>query len=154
VRRQFETFGAGEAGERAIELGLEVVGEVHVGHRTTLTAREMVMVTDERFGQLEPCELSDSRHAMDDALGLEHGEVAVDAARALARGAEDDLVDREGATGGGERFDEIPARPGVPPGVVGEPGRHRIVQVGRHPCSIPPLIVVPVLDSDRVGPIP
>ena len=85
VGAQLESFGPGEAGERAIELGFELVREVHVGHRTTLATREVVMVADECLGQLEPRELADPGHAMDDALGLEHREIAVDAARALAR---------------------------------------------------------------------
>ena len=68
----------------SLELALEVVGEMHVGHGTAHLAREVVMVPDERLGELEAGELADAGQATDDALGLEHGEVAVDAARALA----------------------------------------------------------------------
>jgi len=95
-----------------------------------------VVVADERLGQLEPGELADPGHTVDDSFGLEHGEIAVDAARALARGALDDLVDGERATGGGQRFDEIAARARVAAGTVGESRRHGVVQVGRHPPSV------------------
>jgi hypothetical protein len=135
---QLESLDSGEARERSIELGFELMGEVHVGHRTTLTTREMVMVADEGFGELEPRELTDARHAMDDAFGLEHREIAIHAARALARGAEDDLVDGERAAGGGEGFDQVSAGPGVATVVVRETGRHGIVQLGRHGASVAP----------------
>ena len=139
VRAQLEALGAGEAGERTIELGFELVGEVHVGHRTTLPAREVVMVADERLGQLEPGELADAGHAMDDAFGLEHREVAVHAARALAGAADDDLVDGEGTAGGGERLDEIAARARCSGrrGGRGGPPRPRAARKSRE-RSIPP----------------
>ena len=136
VGGQLESLDSGQAFERTIELGFERRGEVHVGHRTTLPTGEMVMVADEGFGELEPRELTDSRHAMDDAFGLEHREIAIHAARALARGAEDDLVDGEGTAGGRERFDQVPAGPRVATVVVRETGRHGIVQLGSHGYSV------------------
>lgn len=132
VGGQRESLDSGEALERTIELGFELVGEMYVGHRTTLPAREVVMVAHEGFGELEPRELADSRHPMHDALGLEHCEIAIHAARALARGAEDDLVDGEGTAGSRERFDQVSAGPGVATVMVREAGRHGIVQLGSH----------------------
>jgi hypothetical protein len=96
----------------------------------------MVMVSDKRLSQLEPRELADAGHPMDDAFGLEDGEVAVDAARALPGCAEHDLVDRERATRGGERLDEIATGPGVPAVAVGETGRNRFMQVRGHDISL------------------
>ena len=136
MRGQRESLDSGETLEGTIELGFELVREVYVGHRATLPAREVVVVADEGFGQLEPRELTDSRHPMNDTLGLEHREVAIHAARALARGAEDDLVDGEGTAGGRERFDQVPAGPGVATVVVRETGRHGIVQLGSHGYSV------------------
>ena len=75
----------GELRERLVELAFEVVGELHVGHGAAHLAGEVVMVPDERLGELEPGEVADAGQAPHDALGLEHREVAVDAARALAR---------------------------------------------------------------------
>jgi hypothetical protein len=137
VRSELEPFGSGERGQGAVELAFELRRKMHVGHRTTAAAGEVVMVADERLRELEPCELADAGHAVDDAFGLEDCEVAVDAARALPRRTNDDLVDGERAARGRERLDQIPARPRVAAVAVGEARRHRIVQVGRHEGSIP-----------------
>jgi len=137
MRSQLESLDPGQAGERAIELGFERVGELHVGHRTTFAARQVVMVADECLRQLEPRELADPGQAVDDPLRLEHGEIAVHAARALARCPQDDIIDGERATGGREHVDEVAAGAGVAAGVTGESGCHGIVQVGRHGAIIP-----------------
>ena len=137
MRSQLESLDPGQAGERAIELGFERVRELHVGHRTTFAARQVVMVADECLRQLEPRELADPGQAVDDPLRLEHGEIAVDAARALTRGAQDDLVDGERPTGSREHVDEVAAGAGVAAGVAGESGCHSLVQVGRHGAIIP-----------------
>lgn len=148
VRAQLESFGVGEAREDAIELGLELMGEMHVGHRTTDPTREMMVVADEGLGELETGELPDAGHAMHDALGLEDGKIAVDAARTLAGSPHDDLVDGEGPARGRERLDQIAAGARVAAVVVGEARRHRLVKLGTHERSIPMLLsVVPVLDS-------
>ena len=101
---------------------------MHVGHGAAHLAREVVVVADERLGELEAGEVADAGHAADDAFGLEHREVAVDAARALARGPDHDLVDGEGPAGLGEHLDQVAAGAGVAAGAVGEPGGHGLVQ--------------------------
>ena len=137
VGAQLESFGVGEIGEHTIELGFELTGEVHVGHRTTLPAREVVMVADEGFGQLEAGEFPDAGHAMDDAFGLENGEIAIDAARALPGRPHDDLVDGERTAGGRERLDQIAPRARVAAVVVGETRGDGFVKLGSHRRSIP-----------------
>ena len=143
---QLEPFGAGETGKRTIELAFELRGEVHVGHRTTLATRQMVMVADEGFGQLEAGEFPDAGHAMDDALGLEDGEIAIHAARALPGSPHHDLVDGERTPGGRKRFDQIAPRARVAAVAVGETRRDGFVKLGSHDRSIPMLSVIPVLD--------
>jgi hypothetical protein len=124
------------------------VGEVHVGHRTTHPTREVVMVADQGVRELEAGELPDARQAMDDALGLEDGEIAVHTARTLAGSPHDDLVDGEGSARGGERLDQIAAGARVAAVVVGESRRNGFVKLGSHRGSIPMrLRLIPVLDS-------
>src|SRR5262245_33781071 len=59
VRAQGESLRGGHVVERSLEPALQIGGEVHVGHRTTDLAREVVMVADERLGELEPGEVAD-----------------------------------------------------------------------------------------------
>jgi hypothetical protein len=154
VGAQLEPFGVGEIGEGTIELGFELMGEVHVGHRTTRPAREVVMVADEGFGQLEAGKFPDAGHAMDDALGLENGEIAIHAARALPGSPHDDLVDGERPPGGRERLDQIAPSARVAAVVVGETRRYGFVKLGLHDRSIPMLSVIPVLDILERATIP
>jgi hypothetical protein len=133
---QLESLGAGEAGEDSIELGLEVVGEVHVGHGTTHPAREVMMMTHQRLGQFEAGELAHAGHAMHDSLGFEHGEIAVDAARTLPRRAQHDLVDGQRPPRRGEDLDQVAPGAGVPTVVVRETRRHGLVKIGSHESSI------------------
>ena len=155
MRAQLEALSICELAENPIKVTFEFAGQVHVGHRTTLMTSEVVMVADERLGQLEPGELADAGHARHDALGLEHGEIAVDAARALTGSANHDLVDGERPTGPGQRIDEISAGTGVAAIVIGESRRHRLVQIRCHPDSVPAVLsVVPVLDIDTSAAVP
>jgi hypothetical protein len=136
VGAELETFGTGEAREDAIELRLELVRKVHVGHRTTHSTREVVMMTDQCLGELEAGELADPCHAMHDPLGFEHGEIAVNAARALAGGSEDDLVDGERPARRREHLDQIPPRARVAPVVVRETRGNGRVKIRSHRASI------------------
>jgi hypothetical protein len=128
MRADFEAFRSGQKGEGLVELALEIVGKVHVGHRAANLARKVMVVPDERLGELEPGEIADARHAPDHPFGFEHGEIAVDAARPLARCPDHDLVDSEGAAGLGQHLDQVATGAGVAPGAVGEAGGHGLVQ--------------------------
>ena len=136
VGAELETFGVRKVGQDAIELRFELVREVHVGHRPTHATREVVVVPDQRLRELEPGELADSRHAMHDALGFEHGEIAVDAARALPRSSQDDLVDGQRSARGREHLDQIAPGARVAAVVIREPRRNSRVKVGSHGESI------------------
>src|SRR4051794_2278226 len=95
-----------------------------------------MVMADERFGQLEAGEIADPGHPAHHAFGFEHRKVAVDAARTLARGPYDDLVDGEGLARFRKELDEVTAGAGVAAGAVGETGGDRLVQIQRHRLSI------------------
>jgi hypothetical protein len=128
MRIDFEALRPGQSGEGLVELALEIVGEVNVGHGAAHLAREVMVVPDERLGELEPGEVADAGHAPDHAFGFEHGEIAVDAARALAWRPDHDLVDRERTPGLGEHLDQVTAGACVPAGPVGETSGDGLVQ--------------------------
>jgi len=155
MRVDREALGLGQAAESLVELALEIVGEMHVGHGSAHLTRQVMVVAHQRLGELESGLVADAGHPADHAFGLEDGEVAVDAARPLLRRPHHDLVDRERTPGFGEHLDEIPPGAGVAARTVREAGGHGLVQddtflcVRRHPTSVvPKMSMVPVLDSE------
>lgn len=122
--------------ERFVETAFEIVGELNVGHRPAGLAGQVVMMADERLGELEAGKVADTGQASDHTFGFEHGEVAVDAARSLPWGPLDDLVDSERPARFGERLDQVATRTCIAAVVTSETRSDILVEVRRHSPSI------------------
>ena len=89
------------------------------------------------LGSLYLSEVAHAGQPPDHTFGLEDGEISVHAAGPLTRCPHDDLVDRERAPGLHEGLDQVTAGAGVAARAVGEARGDGLVQVGRHPGSLP-----------------
>ncbi len=124
-----ESGGGGRTGQLGVDQRLDGLVEMDVLQGTAAHADEMMVVVDERLGQLEVGVVGGAGDSADHPAPLENLEIAVRRALGQIVGMVGELGEGYGTSNPGQRFDEVPATAGVAVVMTLQPPGHGSVEI-------------------------